>query len=280
MQTAELIDVALMAALHGPKLVVGSTGPELVGLEDYWTASKCRFDRWSGALARIRNGEPPTIDGRPTSVRGLFEEILGGEVLTRIWTAVVSAFDRRRDGQDNDILARSVYIGHQEMRQRVLKLLVGAPGLTSVEAVELNRLRRRAEQWTDMLLALLTANEETAEFAFEAARVRQYAATLPPAGTADSAGRNPIEVLQATLRTLVRHALIEPAPSPDLNARTAAAVLAGFEPDLFDHFGLFRSLWLMRLMTTADDAQRMTNDYFRIAASPDAAAPPFSRRFP
>lgn len=276
MQTAELVDVALLAALHGPKLIVGDAGLGVVGIEDYWAASKCRFDRWASALHRLRVGDGPSSSTRATSIRGLFEEILGGEVLTRVWTAVVAAFDRRRDSQDNDVVARSVYIGHQEMRHRVLKLLGGAPGLTSVEAVEMNRLRRRAEQWTDMLLAFLASYEQATEFAFEADRLRNYAADL--ARVPAESDEDPAMLLQSTLRTIVRHALQAPAPNPDLNARTAAAILGGFSSEVFDDVGLFRSLWLMRLTKTADDAQQMMTDLFR--AEPTTGTLPFSRRFP
>lgn len=277
MQTADLVDVALLAALHGPKLIVGEAGLGVVGIEEYWSASKCRFDRWASALARLRHGEPPSTGEQRTSVRGLFEEILGGEVLTRVWTAVVAAFDGRRDSQDNDVVARSVYIGHQEMRHRVLKLLGGSPGLTSVEAVELNRLRRRAEQWTDMLLAFLSGYEHAGEFAFEAGRVRGYADDL--ARVPAEAGDEPAALMQSTLRTIVRHALVSPAPNPDLNARAAAAILSGFSPEVFDDVGLFRSLWLMRLTKTADDAEQMMTDLFRSEPT-TGTLPSFSRRFP
>jgi hypothetical protein len=278
MQTVDLVDLALLAAVHGPKLVVAEPGQTLLGLEEYWTASKCRFDRWTVALARLRSGEPPNDGHRPGTVRGLFEEMLGSEVLTRVWTAVVVAFDRRRNTQDNEIVVRSVHIGHQEIRQRVLKLLAGGPGLTAGEAVELNRLRRRSEQWTDMLLAFLAATDDVSEFVCEMDRFRGYVADLSSGGIAGAGERDPSGVLQTTLRSLARHALLEDAPNPDLNERVAAAILSGFPPDLFDHHGLFRSLWLLRLMKTADDAERWMSDLFG-SESASRSADPFSRRF-
>jgi hypothetical protein len=161
------------------------------------------------------------------------------------------------------------------MRHRVLRLLAGAPGLTSVEAVELNRLRRRAEQWTDMLLAFLASYEQAVELAFETDRLRSYAADLGRSSA--EAGDDPALLMQSTLRTIVRHALHSPAPNPDLNARTAAAILSGFSSEVFDDVGLFRSLWLMRLTKTADDAEQMMTDLLR--SGPSIPPPPFSRRF-
>jgi hypothetical protein len=164
------------------------------------------------------------------------------------------------------------------MRFRVLKLLAGEPGLTSGEAVEINRLRRRAEQWTDMLLAFLAGPENVVEFAFEPTRVQRYAADLAVITEKNPEEPAPPAALQTTLRSLVRHALIETSPNVDLNSRLAAAVLAAFPAELFDDHGLFRSLWLLRLMKKADDAQRLMSDLFRAEASPDAANI-FSRRF-
>lgn len=263
MQTAELVELATLAAVHGPTLIVGATGTSLVGLEDYWSVSKCRFDRWGTALGRLRRGEKPLFDDGPGTVRGLIEEILGSEVLTRIWTAIVTVFDRRRDAQDNEIIVRSVYIGHQELRRRALKLLLGGPGLTSSEAVALNRLRHRLEQWTDMLLALPAVNDDVHEFAFESDRMRAHAAELKDDPTGEKAA-----FLQTTIRTFATRAFHESAPCADLNLRLATSVLGGFAPELFDSCGVIRSLWMMRLTKIADDTERLVTELFRSEREP------------
>ena len=55
-------------------------------------------------------------------VRGVLEEILTGEVLTRVWTAVLCLYDRQHGGNEFESLARSIMIGHLEARHRVLML--------------------------------------------------------------------------------------------------------------------------------------------------------------
>jgi hypothetical protein len=269
MQPAELVELATLAAFHGPTLVVGATGSSLVGLEDYWSASKCRFDRWGTALGRLRRNEYPLFDDCSGNACGLIEEILGSEVLVRIWTAVVTLFDRHRNVQDNEIVVRSVYIGHLELRRRALKLLFGGAGLTSTEAVALNRLRHRLEQWTDMLLAPLAVGDDVKEFAFEEDRLRAQAAELKN----DQSGEKSA-FLQTTIRTFAARAFAESAPCPDLNVRVATAVLGGFAPELFDSCGTLRSLWMMRLTKIADDTQRLVTELFRSEREPfDPHAP-------
>jgi hypothetical protein len=107
MQTAELVELAVLLVRQAPTLPMVESAGSLGGIETYWTHSKCRFDRWGRTLKSLREGDRQAFDSS-TMVRGLIEEILGSEVLTRIWTAMVAAFDRRRGTQDNEIVARSV----------------------------------------------------------------------------------------------------------------------------------------------------------------------------
>jgi len=276
MQTVELVELAAVVAERGPTLALGPDSIGLPGLEEYWAAAKCRFDRWGRALHRIRTQDPPYFDepggpvrgcNRPVgTVRGLFEEILGSEVLTRVWTTVVTTFDHRR----------SVYIGHQEMRQRVLKLLVLGPGVPSAEAVELNRLRRRAELWTDLLLARLMTAHDVCEFGFETPRLRRFAANLENASAMEVreddlaphefGGGDSAALAGASLLASVRHSFHAAAPNPDMNTRVAASVLGAFAAPHFDSCGVFRSLWMLRIAATADETQRLITEMFRADA--------------
>lgn len=266
MQTGELVELAAIVAERGPALALGPDSLGLNGLDDYWAASKCRFDRWGRSLHRIRTQETPYFEEAGGTVRGLVEEILGSEVLTRVWTAAVTAFDRRRDAQDNEIVARSVYIGHQEMRQRVLKLLVLGPGIPSSEAVDLNRLRRRAELWTDLLLARLMGEHDVSEFGFEPTRLRRFAENLREHATPDHGPCDVAALANASLLTSIRHSFHSAAPNHDMNARVASSVLGSFAAPHFDSCGVFRSLWMLRLATTADETQRLITDMFRADA--------------
>jgi hypothetical protein len=277
MQTAELVELAVLLVRRATTLpLVVSTGG-LGGIENYWTHSKCRFDRWGRTLKSLRDGDRQAFD-TGTTVRGLIEEILGSEVLTRIWTAVVAVFDRRQGTQDNDIVVRSVYIGHMEMRHRVLKLLCEGTSLPWRDAVDLNRLRRRSELWTDMLLSPLAAVGDVREFAFEPDRLRQFAADLAPGGAVESDGCDPTGFLEVSVQAAAKSAFRSPAPNEDLNRSVAAAVLEAFPAELFDAHGLFHSLWVLRLTAVADDTQRLIDELFDSERLPPPELPP-SRRF-
>jgi len=278
MQTAELVELAVLLVRQAPTLLTIEPADGMGGIENYWTTSKCRFDRWGRTLKQLRDGDRQAFAAAGGTVRGLVEEILGSEVLTRVWTAVVAACDRRRGSQDNDIVARSVYIGHMEMRHRVLKLLCEGTSLPWRDAVDLNRLRRRTELWTDMLLASLAAGADVREFAFEPDRLRQFADDLAPRGAVERDGCDASGFLEISVLAAAKSAFRLQAPNEDLNRAVAAAVLQAFPAQLFDACGLFRSLWMLRLATVADDTQRLIDELFEFDRLPPPELPP-SHRF-
>ena len=93
------------------------------GVQQYWTASKCRLDRWARNLksfaADTSQLDASAVRAQWPFVRGVLEEILTGEVLTRVWTAVLCLYDRQHGGNEFESLARSIMIGHMEARLAV-----------------------------------------------------------------------------------------------------------------------------------------------------------------
>ena len=202
MHVRELIELAGLVSAHGPLLVEGQRPVANEHIERYWVASKTRLDRWARSLKGFADGVNDAASALPERperhsahkgpaspaaaklpwqhVRSVMEEILVSEVLTRVWTAVLCAHDRRHGADDAGPVARSVMLGHVEARHRALTLVVQAekgtgdscaqrlqgpsgnrrPSSFPLEtAVKLNSLRRRAERWTDVLVGHLAAVE-------------------------------------------------------------------------------------------------------------------------
>ena len=240
------------------------------GIEQYWAKSKCRLDRWRRSLKDFSDGVPrPGRNSKsqwPAS-QGVLEEILTGEVLTRVWTAVLCAYDRTQGTQEAEPVARSVMIGHMEARHRVLTLLVRGPGIDAEAAVKLNQLRRRTERWTDMLVGYLSGPYDVGEFAIDPHRAEDFAEDLHYQSHLKG-GRHVWPLVLGSLRAAFRQGLSPASPNADLNAEIAAAILACFPPDLFDSTGLLRSLWLMRLSNATNDAQGLLDDLLSLDDSP------------
>ncbi len=159
MHMHELLELAALVSMHGPALVRRTQPIPPQSVERYWVASKSRLDRWGRTLkslsATTGSGQAASRSSVFLSMRSVLEEILTGEVLTRLWTAALCAYDRHRGTEVAEPVVRSVLIGHLEARHRVLTLLVRGPAICAEQAVKLNQLRRRTERWTDMLLASL-----------------------------------------------------------------------------------------------------------------------------
>lgn len=244
----DLVELSVLVAQHGPLLVYGPPRVPETAIDAYWVASKCRLDRWARALK-----DPPTV------LAGWVEEILAGEMLTRVWTAAMCAYDRFHGTDRMEPVARSVWLGQLEARHRTLSTLVHGHDLPAEETRRLNSLRLRIEGWSDVLVGRLAGLVDVAEFAVDPARARDFARDLA-AKRRNKAGRVVWPLCLAALRSAFRHAFTRPSPNADLNARIGASILSFFQPEVFDGTGLFTPLWMWRLMQTATDAQGWLED--------------------
>ncbi len=286
MHARELVELAAIISAHGPVLVRGKGQVSECAIEQYWVASKCRLDRWCRALKSmdvhqaVRSGGKQQSDTRPFP-ESLLEEILTGEVLTRVWAAVLSAYDRRRGTHDVEPIARSVLIGHLEARHRVLTLLVRASTIDTAWAMRLNGIRRRCERWTDLLVGYLTGLEDVAEFAIEPDRANDFAEDLSYRSNL-AGGRHAWPLVLSSLRAAFQQGPGGESPNADLNGQIASSVLACFPAELFDSTGMFRSLWLMRLTNMVGDTQGMLDSLVAMDAGhegvPQSTAARLARR--
>lgn len=220
MHAREIIELAGMVAAHSKTLTEGVRPIPPECIEQYWTHSKVRLDRWSRAM----KGD----DVFSRLVRGTIEEIVAGDVLARVWNAILAAYDRRRGSDEAGPVARSVMLANAEARNRAMILLLRMSKRDPRAAAELNRLRRHADRWTGLLLEEIESPE-------------RFFAQHP-------AGRPAIE--QKTPFSAA-------GPNPELNARIAAAIVGCFPDESFGRAGLRLSSWFIRAMRTADDAQAM-----------------------
>ncbi len=231
------------------------------GMEEYWTASKIRLDRWGFCLREFmaKANDVKWLGTRWPHIRGVLEEIISGEMLARVWTAVVCAHDRQHGAGDAEPVALSVLSGHLEARHRVLTLLVGGPGMDAAAAVKLNQLRCRTERWTDMLVGYLAGLHDSCRFAVDPRRAMDFSQDLHYQCRSPG-GRHAWPLVLASLRAAFQQGMTQQSPNADLNGRIAASVISCFQPELFDSTGLFCSMWLMRLINAANDAQGMLDE--------------------
>ncbi len=271
MHTTELIELAALLATHAKTIIHHADELPSHAIEEYWSASKCRQQRWSHALKSHTNAVRQQSDSPQWQVmRRVIEEILAGEVLTRIWSGVVCAHDRLRGTDEVEPVVQSTLVGHLESRNRALTLMVHGQGLGIEEAVALNRLRRRAERWTDLLLGQLVPEIDVTDFAFDMARAQDFAADVS-FSFREGHGSLAWQMVLASLRAAFQCGLADASPNSDLNRRIGESILSCLPPDLFDSMGLFKSLWLTRLDCTTNETQGMIDEYLALGDSSERA---------
>lgn len=170
-------EFSALVAAQAPLIIEGATplaeGPLCV----YWQHSKTLWPRRRRELDELCS----QMSGNDSSDRiqrvlAIAGDLLVGELLTRVAGAVLTACDRRQRLRRAEPIARSVLTVHQQCRASVLRLLLHSNHLPADQLAELDRLRRRVERWTDMLLGPLVAHygNELADFAFDPRRARDF----------------------------------------------------------------------------------------------------------
>ncbi len=261
-QAQLLVELAATVAYHGEAFLRSTASVSRKGVESYWLASRNRIDGWSVALKHLEAwadcGEPARGAVAEDAIWGqllpLAEEILASEVLTRVWAALGCAFDSRTQTDDVAPFVRSAFVSHLESRHRLLRFGLEKTELSAERVRHLDRIRRQAERWTDVLLGYLVHHTDIREFAFDDNRVEDFALSLRnPSSSSDMVK----SLLLVSLRTTFGPGFSGACPHPQLNGEICQAVLSCFSADVFDSVGPFHAVWEVRLSQTADDTQGM-----------------------
>jgi hypothetical protein len=269
MHVRELVELAAVVAVHSPAFARQGNAVPQAAIEQYWVASKCRIDRWLRLLRRLTNAADefplPAALAWPR-VQPVLEEILASELLTRIWTAAAVAHDENRSDENLAPIARNIWLSHLDARRRLLALIAEGRSIGPERGQTLDRLRRRMERWSDMLLAHFSPLIDTAEFAVDAARARDFADDLIPHASAAERMLT-CQIVQASLSASLAPSLHRQSPSADLNRQIASAILACLPESLTPSGEVASTLWLERLYRTATGAEQMIADLVRLEST-------------
>ncbi len=284
MHAVELVDLAgLVASQAGLFIHTGKPLPERA-LEEYWSASKCRLDRWGLELMRLKDSRVGIVEVGGDNRRqfaSLIEEILTGELLARVWTGVLAAVDRSQGSTEAEPIGRSVLAGQMEARNRALKLISGTRSVWLSELVGLDRLRRTSERWTDLLLAQLLPLADMHDFSHDPDRLDDFAVNQR-LGESPDVSRMRWSLLLASLRAAFHRDLNIadrlPSPNRDLNRRIGESILSCWRPEQFDAVGPLRSVWQSRLMRISDDTEALIDSLLEPSLPADASARPNGTR--
>lgn len=181
MNLTHIVETAAFVSAWGEDVVLNPLKLRAGGLGRYHAHSRDRLQLWLEELgvleSRVQAGRLDAADPLWQRGRGVLAEVMISEVLTRVWTVVVCAAEERYGNLHLDSVAWNVFSGHSSARLKVLRLLVDLDGRSNVPARDvewLDRIRRRAERWTDLLLGRYVVEGNAEDLAFDADRARHF----------------------------------------------------------------------------------------------------------
>ena len=254
MHASQLAEIGSWIAVHSGNLVYGQKSQSLDASNEYWTASKCRLQRWVVALKMFEHdiANPDDRHDPWPALELVVQEILLSELLTRVWAASVHLHDDYQNSDELRGLANSTFVSHIEARNRAVRLLLSGQGINEEVFDRINVLRRKLERWTDLFLSQLPNLKAAQKFAFDAKRVGDF--FEEKAVESGQATLRRQQILMASFSAEV-NGISKFAANPTFNRQIASGILACFPSDRFDSTGLPKSARMLWLEKSQQDTQ-------------------------
>ena len=256
MHCVSLADLAATLSQNGPSLLTIRPCVSSSAVLRYWTASRSRYELWHRVMARYRdaknNGNYRELGNWWIEHRVVLEEILVSELLARVVAAIgaeAAADDAKSDDKHDSLAAvtHGVYLSQIEASNRVAQIILESAGARVEDTVRLNRLRYGVERWTDWLIGRVSVDRDRSfEYSIDAERSKAFCDEIHE--SAASAHRDTATwLMNSAMREMLVRRTSESCAFPQANHEVATSALALVRPELFDDYGVPKSVWLHRL---------------------------------
>ena len=188
-------------------------------------------------------------------------------MLARVCAAATLAYDTYHKTQSLAPVARSIFLGHQESRNRALLTILKMHESRPNEGRRLNVLRQKCERWTDMFLAYFPVTPEVERMSFDIERCKEFATDIVHDGRERDAMQS---LTMASLEATAKQVSSSRAANPEQNGRIAAAVLGCLPADAFDSTGFMSLLWQSRIENTTDSTMGLVEQLLSLECSSGA----------
>jgi len=219
-------------------------------LQAYWTCSRGRTIDWirklDGGLLKINTSQACEHAAVWESLQPVLTEVLVTEILTRVWGATLVAIDRHCGTGRAEPIAKRTTDGHIEARNRAMRLLINGPAIPLTELAKIDKIRRKAERWTDLLVGHLALKFNLEQFTFESRRSLEFGQSQMRQAIEDR--DEPVwEFVLAGVRMGFSSLQSVQPLSDTWNRGLVNAILVAFPEDCFSHHSLFHSTDLSRI---------------------------------
>ena len=175
MKLAYLVEVTALLSAHSRMLIEQPRPISNQLLGDYYIQSRNRFNRWMRDLNDIENDveirDPLHRIGlspvRPAA-QSITEQILINDLVNRVWTVMLAAYDRHHHNRNIEQLVHNVYRGHLAVRHKALWVVcLNSKSLLPTHVIHIDKLRSSTERWSDLLSCTLMAEYDLWHYAFD-----------------------------------------------------------------------------------------------------------------
>lgn len=215
---------AATVSIYSRSLVDEEPQARTPDLTAFWHASRELQRHWQAGLAA------PSVSERPEAIEPLLPDIFVAELLIRTWLAVVVCTGGENETAGREAIARNILRRQIHIRNVSMALMAGHAEKADGRIARLDRLRRRTERWTDLLLAPFLDHPVAAEFAVDPERASEF--------RRDQADSEPHESFQWLLRAGLQQAFASmselSAPASPLCSRLLESVVASLPAEIRD----------------------------------------------
>ncbi len=269
----QIAETAAFASARSTFLIESSAAIPDRHLHDYWKCCRGRTMDWLRSLDRViseASVTPPEAHIQLwASAEPIIAEVFVTEILTRVWATILTAADFHRKEAIGGPIAIHTLKGHTEARNRSLTLMANTLQVPVAKMSQVDRLRRKSERWSDLLIGHLVLNYQLDEFAFESNRSVEFgqsqmreiiAATDEPVWEFVLAG---VRLAFSSVDTLA-------TPSDVWNRGVVRSVLGSFPADSFDDTGTFKSVRRVRIERPRNDSDKVSEALLQKAGNQSA----------
>ena len=265
MHCVYLADLAATLSQYGPEILKSRPEAPSDVLVRYWTKSRFRHELWHRAMSRYRelknHGDFAQLRSWWNEHNVVLEEILVSELLARVVAALGAQPDQGDDDRNASFTAitHGVFLSQVEASNRVARIILETSGSKIENIVRLNRLRYGVERWTDWLIGRVSLlGGRTWKYCIDESRAKTFCSEVR-----ESAGGTQRDTTTWLMNAAMRDMLIRRTSSrtalPVANRDVASAALALFRPQMFDDYGVPKSLWFHKLQEQLAHPNTLTN---------------------
>lgn len=269
----QMAETAAFASARSMLLIQSSATIPDDHLHTYWKCCRGRLVDWLKQIDTLASQAADRPDGQhldlwQTAVP-ILNEIFVTDILTRVWAATLTALDMNRGVESASPIARHTLNGHDEARNRAMSLMVNSLQVPLGRLSQVDRIRRKSERWSDLLIGHLVLNFQLDEFAFEVDRAVEFGQSQMREIL--RANDEPVwEFVLTGVRLAFKSLPDETPPSDAWNRGIVRQVLGSFPADCFDEFGQFKTIRRSRVERSAERSDRLAESLQHLSP-PDAA---------